>query len=32
VQSGQRALHEPISFQELQDRKSRLAHAVAEGD
>jgi isopenicillin N synthase-like dioxygenase len=32
VQSGQRALHEPITFQELQDRKSRLAHAVAEGD
>ena len=22
--------HEPITFRELQDRKSRLAHAVAE--
>jgi isopenicillin N synthase-like dioxygenase len=27
---GEAQRHEPITFQELQDRKSRLAHAVAE--
>jgi isopenicillin N synthase-like dioxygenase len=27
---GEAARHQPITFQELQDRKSRLAHAVAD--
>jgi isopenicillin N synthase-like dioxygenase len=33
VAAGDRPAHEPIRYQELQDRKSRLAHAIAgEGD
>jgi isopenicillin N synthase-like dioxygenase len=30
VRPGERARHEPVRYQELQDRKSRLAHATAE--